>query len=756
MTTRLVTVLGIGNKDLPDRYSPTRYTWNGLEAPESPMVDVAIQYFFGYQSACAVSTETARAIWVGEDERFHRLSGLPLFVKTVPESSDESTAWETFQAFVDLLSAEAIVSAGETEPPSDIILNVTHGFRSLPMLALAAASFVESEWRRQGIDGPSLRVLYGAYTPGQAITPLWDLTNILNAARWNGAIDALIRFGRGDDLKTLGSKYSKAERARVDQQSLRGLTREEQTAKEQELGSARSLGERAAKLADDLALGRLSEVLKKSSVALHDSLSTVHTAALLKRIPVLTGAVEQLRSWTSELRADSVMTLEGVQSGVRVARLLGRMERFAEQAALLRELQSTLFHLASSREPLLEPGTPGIDAQRRVVDEAWGRLARDGAFKNASFPVNNSARLAAQLSQARNDIEHLGIRQSPMDAQKLRAELANMQKGMEAMVSSEGLGELENELSPALPLRPPVVDPYEAALEGLRRITEAGERTRLYETSIFPHSAARLFGARSEQPACKLLAVPVGTQPYAPLLVALSIRATHVALLHTDDVPRGDGSTAAGTRAFAHRVAASLAALPEEDRPIVELFSIGDGMTGTATLRAVEAAQFWAGDPWPSETTIDLTGGRKATTASLSAIATIKGCRQVYLEGRTIAPGVTTGEVLHTLSDLSSLAMADDRAAATALLEAGNYGAAAQRFGQICETLRAGDAAAWLHNLALLLQNASRSPAEADLRALASEVGSAGAASALVEGHESAAEMVTSFLFALRSEGLWR
>ena len=238
--------------------------------------------------------------------------------------------------------------------------------------------------------------------------------------------------------------------------------------------------------------------------------------------------------------------------------------------------------------------------------------------------------------------------------------------------------------------------------------------------------------------------------------MALSIRATHVALLHTDDVRRDDGSTAAGTRGFAQRVAASLAALPAEARPIVELFSIGDGMTGTATLRAVEAAQFWAGDPWPSETTIDLTGGRKATTASLSAIATIKGCRQVYLEGRTIAPGVTTGEVLHTLSDLSSLATADDRAAATALLEAGNYGAAAQRFGQICETLRAGDVAVWLYDLALLLQNASGTPAAADLRALASEVGSAGAASALAEGHESAAELVTSFLFALRSEGLWR
>jgi hypothetical protein len=684
------------------------------------------------------------------------LSDLPLHVRTVPESSDETTAWETFQAFVDVLSADAIVEAGETEPPSEIILNVTHGFRAQPMIALSAASFMESEWRRLGVTAPALRVLYGAYAPGQTSTPLWDLTNILNAARWNGAVDALIRFGRGDDLKTLGSQHSKAERARVDQQSLRGLTREAQTAKEQELGSARSLGERAAKLADDLALGRLSEVLKKSSVALHDSLSTVHTAALLKRIPVLTGAVEQLRSWTSDLRADSVMTLEGVQAGVRVARLLGRMERFAEQAALLRELQSTLFHLASSREPLLEPGTPGIDAQRRAVDDAWGRLARDGAIKNASFPVSNAARLAAQLSQARNDIEHLGIRQSPMDAQKLRVELANMQKRMEAMVSSDGLRELESELTPALTLRPSVADPMEAALEALQRITDAAERTRHYETNIFPHSAARLLSGRAEQPNCKLLVVPVGTQPYAPLLVALSIRATHVALLHTDDVRRDDGSTAAGTRGFAQRVAASLAALPAEARPIVELFSIGDGMTGTATLRAVEAAQFWAGDPWPSETTIDLTGGRKATTASLSAIATIKGCRQVYLEGRTIAPGVTTGEVLHTLSDLSSLATADDRAAATALLEAGNYGAAAQRFGQICETLRAGDVAVWLYDLALLLQNASGTPAAADLRALASEVGSAGAASALAEGHESAAELVTSFLFALRSEGLWR
>ena len=763
MTTRLVTILGVGRDELADRYQPVCYAAGGRTAGQTPLADAAITELFGVTSAVAVSTTKAHEVWCGDGEKFHKIVGLPLWVRLIDESGDEASAWKIFEVFQALLTREPIAAAGETLPPDEIILNVTHGFRSQPMLALSAASFVASEWTRLGGKAPRLRVLYGAYDPQRPkdeATPFWDLTDILNASRWNGAIDALIRFGRGDDLAALCK-----ERSAFELTALAGLTG---IANRQQTDAALKLGEASKRLADDLALGRLSDALTSSSGKLASKIRDREVEPLLSRLPVLRGAVEALAVWADELRATEVMTLDGVRAGVRLARRLGLLERFAEQAALLRELQATLYHLASSDELLLKPGSQGFETQRSAVDARYTAVRHSNPRSDAGLRVS-------RLTQVRNDIQHLGLNEQAQSAAKLRAALAEIQSEMEALLTDEGLAQLRTELasiSPApiaaasaavasttatpLLLAPAEPGTVNEAIESVARLSDPAHRARCYETDIFPHSAARLLANRSMHPACRLLIVPVGTQPYAPLLVSLALTSTHVALLHTEEVTRDDGSIAAGSRPYAMRVAASLASLAPEHRPAVELFSVGDGIAGSSTLRAVEAAQFWAGDPWPSDVVIDLTGGRKATTAALSAVATIKGCRQVYLEGQQVAPGISTAEVLHTLADLSSLAMADERAAGTALLEAGNYREARIRFERVAETLRASDAADWLRDLSALLEASDGLPSTAALESLASRVGSAAAAAILRAPNDSPALLVSGVLDALRSEALWR
>jgi CRISPR-associated DxTHG motif protein len=771
MTTRLVTILGIGNRDLSDRYHRVTYSFQGAVSGNTALADAAIKELIGVSSAVAVSTTKAHEVWCGEDKKFEVMTGLPLMVRLIEDGGDDATPWATFQAFQSLLTHEAIPEAGEIAAPSDIVLNVTHGFRSLPILAVAAATFATSEARRLRVAAPRIRVLYGAYDPERpkgVPTPLWDLTDVLSAASWNGAIDAMLRFGRGDDLAELCKTQSASERtSRVDP-SLPLLTRSDL---DRRAGAARKLGDASKALADDLALGRLESVLTKSGKALAGNLTDREISPLLDRLPVLQGAVAQLLAWSQELRASELMSIDGVKAGLRLSSLLGTLERFAEQAALLRELQVTLYHLASGGEALLEPKIQGFDAQRKVLDAAWG-------FISATGRASELGRRAGRLAQIRNDIEHMGLNEQWRSAHALREALKGVQLEMEELVTDQGLEGLRAELRTfaeqtsvnekqasgphprladslmPLPLAPVLDESLATAIAAFEVAPKDSERS-CYEERIFSHSAARLLAESAHEPDCDLLIVPVGTQPYAPLLAALATRARWVALLHTDDTVREDGALSPGSRVYAERVARSLQGLPASERPAVELFGIGDGIAGTDVLRAFEAAQFWAGDPWPSRVTVDLTGGRKATSAALGALATVKGCRQSYLEARAFLRGYPHGEKRHSLSDLAGLAMADERSAATALLEAGSYAAALVRFDRVLETLRVGDAAGWLRDLTALLCASPGLPSVLERRELANDIHDDGIVEALLAPHENAAALVDGFLDALRREGLW-
>ena len=100
--------------------------------------------------------------------------------------------------------------------------------------------------------------------------------------------------------------------------------------------------------------------------------------------------------------------------------------------------------------------------------------------------------------------------------------------------------------------------------------------------------------------------------------------------------------------------------------------------------------------------------------------------------------------------------MADERAAATALLEAGNFAEARVRFERVTETLRTNETAIWLLELADLLASSGGRPTPAELAALADKVGSEGAAAALRAPFGTPSSLVAGVLDGLRCEGLWR
>lgn len=82
--------------------------------------------------------------------------------------------------------------ANELDQNSTLSLDVTHGFRHLPMLALVAARFLKNSKNIQ-----TNHIYYGAFEMGQnGITPVIDLSGLLTMLDW---VDALSAYKQSDN-----------------------------------------------------------------------------------------------------------------------------------------------------------------------------------------------------------------------------------------------------------------------------------------------------------------------------------------------------------------------------------------------------------------------------------------------------------------------------------------------------------------------------------------------------------------------------
>ena len=194
--------------------------------------------------------------------------------------------------------------------------------------------------------------------------PAWDLTEFVTASRWNSALDGLIRFGRADDLEQLG----KIERRKaIGEARARGLQGRELAPAE----FPQHLGKAARIFADDLALARVQALFEQSAPRLLHLLDDPLMTELKRRLPPLSEPMDQVRCWLAPLCPDNVLGPEGVSAMASLAGLYGGIQRFAEQAAVLREALVTDFARRCELGYGPEPGKRGCKAVRLEAERAW-------------------------------------------------------------------------------------------------------------------------------------------------------------------------------------------------------------------------------------------------------------------------------------------------------------------------------------------------------------------------------------------------
>jgi hypothetical protein len=412
-TRRLVSFLGLGNPTkptAPDCYEEATFAWRDGRTCTTRLFPYAVDRLLGpFDELVFVGTKQVEHKWMASGALGRLFPGRRIEFVEVPLGGADEDPWRIFEGTLVALGLRAREDGRQLGRVDEVAVDVTHAFRPHPMIGIGAAMFAMSEWARTGQEATSLRVLYGAFDARRerqdGHAPIWDLTDILTAARWNAAIDALMRFGRADDLAALTRKLH----GRIVRERPEGAP----------FPKLQAFGDAARDFADGLATARVPHLLTKLAPDLLRSLEAAGDD-IRRHQPLLSRQIAALRKWAEAVKCDRPVSREGIEACVRLAGIYLRLERFSELSALLRETMVSEWALASSdHAAAVQPGAGdrafdrARDAQEREFGEAV-RRERHGALG-----------WCGGLADLRNDVEHAGFRAEPRPSRSIRADLEN-------------------------------------------------------------------------------------------------------------------------------------------------------------------------------------------------------------------------------------------------------------------------------------------------------------------------------------------
>ncbi|MBE9166320.1 TIGR02221 family CRISPR-associated protein [Pleurocapsales cyanobacterium LEGE 06147] len=176
---QLLTVLGTGS------YQKTRYTWQDKQIETPYVAEALCEFFQPTQVTVFVTAEAKNKHWENLQQQLgDRFLLTPI---SIPSGKSEAEVWQIF---------EAVVSS--VEPSTKVLFDITHAFRSIPLLVLLAAAFLEKA-KNVKIEG----VYYGAFEANREQPPIFNLTPAIKLLDWLTATDKFLTTGSSVDLAQL-------------------------------------------------------------------------------------------------------------------------------------------------------------------------------------------------------------------------------------------------------------------------------------------------------------------------------------------------------------------------------------------------------------------------------------------------------------------------------------------------------------------------------------------------------------------------
>lgn len=379
-------------------YRPATYVWRSPDGKQhehtTRYAPVAACRFLRAEGVVVLATPQACAAHL-EGLCQELGSAVSISVEQIPGGANEQELWQVFGA----------VARCARQGPS-VALDITHGFRSLPQVALLAVAFLRAV-RRVEVE----RVVYGAWEASDTSVdppraPLFDLTPMLSLLQWAIAADRLIRTGDARDMAAC----------------LRSAAPPWPAAQHPDLLPLRSkitrLSTKLDEVSNDLRLIRPYHTLEAADRLSRELAEAEECAA---SVPPFAELLAEVRATFTGHALAKPAAPENLAASLDRQRALIRWyldhQYYVEAATLAREWVVSWAAVRQGARDLADAGA------RQAAERALGEL--HAAAKGrclADHPSGVPAQVAplwSLLCHVRNDIDHAGMRRGALAPAKL-------------------------------------------------------------------------------------------------------------------------------------------------------------------------------------------------------------------------------------------------------------------------------------------------------------------------------------------------
>lgn len=388
---KILTFLGTGN------YQETTYSWQQQPVRTRLFPEALAQWFDADEMLVLLTAEAKQHQHWTDLQNALQGDPIELIPVGIPSGKSERELWDIFDRMVSVL--------GEGD---EIVFDVTHAFRSLPMLALLAAAFLRVAKRIR------LRhLLYGAYEARQDdVAPVFDLSPFISLLDWTTATDQFIKRGNASELAAfLKDAHQQA-------------WRERSVPKSELPRHLQSLGARLEELSQALRLSRPAEVSEKAEqVTASLARATAETETFARPFTLL---LDKVRATTESFRENTLASQR------KLVHWYVEHEQYVQAATLAREwlvswtCEQLKIKDAQDRDARL-PVEEAINQaqQRKLQREINEELVYLRSLEQLA-QFDELLRVWSQLAQLRNDVAHCGMNRQADSANNLIERIKNV------------------------------------------------------------------------------------------------------------------------------------------------------------------------------------------------------------------------------------------------------------------------------------------------------------------------------------------
>lgn len=383
----LITTIGTST------YSATTYAFSSQECFHTCYVAEAICQIKGIRQVIVLLTAAAR------EKHWQSLStlltshGIEVWDRDIPDGQTETETWQIFDCLVDAIA-----------PQSQVIFDITHAFRSIPLFVLLAAVFLRKA-KQVEIQG----LYYGMYQPG-AESPIIDLTPAVRLMDWLTATDQFIATGSslelGQLLKEIHRDFYQQNHPKKQDPKPKIL---------QNFGSTIQDISRSIELIRPISLIEedLPKLARQSTADLSEEVGT-----FAKPFGLLLETIQS--SYATLALSDSSDSRQQIEKQFALLKWYVSKQFSAQAILLAREWVVSVLCLSEGIEDYRER------QHRQAIEYQLGSLNGQGDSPSLAQPITTHvqdprqlANFWNQLSEYRNDVAHVQMRKSPFSGKVL-------------------------------------------------------------------------------------------------------------------------------------------------------------------------------------------------------------------------------------------------------------------------------------------------------------------------------------------------